>query len=148
MITGAAMSKEQIARYIQKIKDNPKAPGAQRFLAMVNGPAWSSLAKFAGIAGFSVVLYQTFVINYDIVSNTPSEEFENGESEKENLLDVITGLFVSQVVLGLVAVLRLAKTGKTFINLIRAPDNKAEVTCSPEDKRTSNSRLSNFSEIC
>ena len=121
MITGSAMTKEQIARYIQKIKDNPKAPGAQRFLAMVNGPVWSSLAKFAGIAGFSYLLYQTFVINYDIVSNTPSEEFENGESEKENLLDVITGLFVSQVVLGLVAVFRLAKTGKTFINLIRAP---------------------------
>ena len=32
-------------------------------------------------------------------------------------------------------------------NSIKAPDSKAEATCSPDDKSTSNSLLLNFSEI-
>lgn len=118
---GRSMSKSQIDAYIDKIKAKGKnAPGASRFLTIVNGKMWQALGRFGGFAGFQYLLYQTFVINYDQVLTAPEDSFESPEGRQE-LLDVITGLYSTQVILGIVAILRSAKLTKSFINLLRAP---------------------------
>lgn len=76
--------------------------------------------KLLGILGVEYWLFQSFIVNYDQVRATPVEEFEGGEAEKQELLDIITGLFVAQAVAALLMVFRVVRAA-TLINLIRAP---------------------------
>ena len=91
------------------------------FLTSVfNNPIFKGFLKLLSIFGVNYLLYQSFIVNYDEVKNTPASEFDDGAAEKEELLDVITGLFVSQVILVLSMMFRAVRT-VTVINLIRTP---------------------------
>jgi len=70
-----------------------------RLTRIFSNSLFQGLLKLFAILGVSVELYKSFVVNYDTVKHTPDSEFDGGAAEKEELLDVITGFFVSQVVL-------------------------------------------------
>ena len=75
--------------------------------------------KFLGVLGISAQLFQSMIINYDTVRNEPiTDDFT--QDDKEELLAVIEGLWVTQTVVILLAVFRIVKVGR-LITLLRAP---------------------------
>ena len=114
---GSSMSPEQIDNAIKN----------SGFLTRVfANPIVAGFLRLFGILGINYELYQSFIINYDEVRNAPDSEFDGGAAEKEQLLDVITGLFVSQVVLVLSMMFRAVRVA-TLINLIRTPIRAIQV---------------------
>ena len=91
-----------------------------RLTRIFSNSLFQGLLKLLAIFGVSVELYQSFIVNYDTVKHAPDSDFDGGAAEKEELLDVITGLFVSQVVLVLAMAFRAVRAA-TFITKIRAP---------------------------
>lgn len=108
---GSAMTPAQIDDAVKKSKFLQRTFASNLF----NG-----FFKLLGILGVEYWLFQSFIVNYDQVKATPVEEFDGGEAEKQELLDIITGLFVAQAVAALLMVFRVVRAA-TLINLIRAP---------------------------
>ena len=108
---GVTMTAEQADDLISK---------SSRLTKIAASPYFTGFFKLLGILGINVALHKTYIINYDQVASTPDSEFEGGAAEKEELLDVITGLFVSQVILVTSMAFRVIRV-VTLVNLIRTP---------------------------
>ena len=109
---GVSLTAEQADDLISK---------SSRLTKIATSPYFTGFFKLLGILGINVALYKTYIINYDQVASTPDSEFkEGGAAEKEELLDIITGLFVSQVILVTSMAFRVIRV-VTLVNLIRTP---------------------------
>jgi hypothetical protein len=108
---GSVMTPEQISTAMKN------RPTLTKIFA---GPVMSGFFKLLGVLGIGIGLFQSFIINYDIVNEMPDSEFPGGQAEKEELKSIITGLFVSQCILMLSMAFRVIRIA-TLINLIRSP---------------------------
>lgn len=72
--------------------------------------------KILGPLGINLLLYNSFIVNYDTVANTPITDDFN-ETQKQELLDVITGLAVSQAIAAIVLSFRVLGVARVIKNI-------------------------------